>query len=817
MNHHALTVLQYREALGVVAGYASSDLGGVALRSVEPSTSKAWIENELRRVEQMAALLLRSEQWAMPRIPDVHAALRKAAIIGAALDGNELNEIAELLRTSKTVKTVVHKQREHWPLIAELAVPLVILDRLEEQITRAVDDSGDVRDQASRELARVRRELRGARARIVEQLEHYMGSLPNRFQVQDASVSIREGRYVIPVRREGRSEIGGIVHDESATGGTLFIEPPVAIDLMNRLRELEIAETREVQRILREITAAMHPHAEELRVALEQLVILDTFYARARYAAAHGGYRPELYDEKRRDYRVFGAYHPLLLAQAGTDVRERERELVRETDGGAHAHATANVRSEVIPFDLVMEEDERTLLVSGPNTGGKTVLLKAVGLLSLLAQSGIIPPLGPGSMLPVFDDFFADIGDEQSIEASLSTFSAHLKNLREILESADDASLILIDEMGSGTDPSEGGALAQAILINLTRRRALTIATTHLGQLKMLAGAEPGVVNASLQFDAVELRPTYRLQKGIPGRSYGLAIARRLGFPGNVLEAAESHLPQQEREMGRLIAELEEKESALADALAQTARDRIELDALHKEVEEKRAALKQRERDAERRARQQARDLLLNAREEVEQTIRELRTSVSENVGEQEVKDAARTARRRIEETVRVQAEKMPVDDVPAAELGAVEVGATVQITATGAVGTVVELRDGRAVIEMNGLRMQVPVRGLVRVRAQQKPKATVRVRAWNESDFDASSEINLIGKRAEEALAELTPALDSAIRADLPSLRIVHGKGTGALRALVAETLKADPRIKSFRSGTVTEGGAGVTVAELR
>jgi DNA mismatch repair protein MutS2 len=794
VNSHALTVLQYREALDVVAGHASSNLGALALRSAEPSTSRAWIENELRRVEQMAALLLRSEQWAMPRIPDVRAAVRKAAVQGAALDGNELNEIAELMRSSKTVKTVVQRQPEHWPLVAELAEPLVILDRLEEQIARAIDDGGEVRDQASRELARIRRELRGARARIVEQLESYMGSLPGRFQVPDSSVSIREGRYVIPVRREGRADIGGIVHDESATGGTLFIEPPVAIDLMNRLRELELAETREVQRILREMTAVVHPHAEDLRVTLEQLVVIDTFYARARYAASHGGHRPELHGRERRDYRVFHGFHPLLLAQASApDV------------------------SAVVPFELVLEDDERTLLVSGPNTGGKTVLLKAIGLLSLLTQSGIIPPVGPGCLLPVFDDFFADIGDEQSIEASLSTFSAHLKNLREILESADDASLVLIDEMGSGTDPSEGGALAQAILIDLTRRAAMTIATTHLGQLKMLAGAEPGVVNASLQFDAVELRPTYRLQKGIPGRSYGLAIARRLGFPTNVLASAESHLPEQEREMGRLIAELEEKESALADALAQTARDRVELEALRKEVEEKRLILKQREKDAERRARQQARDLLLHAREEVEQTIRELRTSVAENAGAQDVKEAARAARRRIEETVREQAEKMPADEAPAGDLGAVEVGATVQVSATGAVGTVVELRDRRAVIEIGGLRMQVPVRGLARVRAQPKPRASVHVRTWNESDFDAASEINLIGKRADEALAELTPALDAAIRADLPSLRIVHGKGTGALRALVAETLKADPRIKSFRTGTVTEGGAGVTVAELR
>ena len=798
MNTHALSVLQYPEALAVVAGHASSNLGAEAVRAWQPSIDRNWIEIELQRVEQMSTLLHRSEQWGMPRIPDVRAAVRKAAVEGAALDGVELNELADLLRASKAVKSIVQKQHESWPLIAEVAEPLVTLDRIEEQIDRAIDDGGVVRDNASRELSRIRRELRGARTRIVEQLEGYMSSMPSRFQVQDASVSLREGRYVIPVRREGRAEIGGIVHDESATGGTLFIEPPIAIDLMNKLRELEMAETREVQRILRELTAAIHPHAEELKITLDQLVTIDTLYARARYAAAHAGHRPLLQTRDRKDYRVFNAFHPLLLAQS-PDL------------------PIAPSPTEVIPFELVLEDDERTLLVSGPNTGGKTVLLKAVGLLSLLTQTGVIPPLGPGSVLPIFDDVFADIGDEQSIEASLSTFSAHLKNLREILERANTESLVLIDEMGSGTDPAEGGALAQAILIELTRRRALTVATTHLGQLKLIAGAEPGVVNASLQFDAVELKPTYRLQKGIPGRSYGLAIARRLGFPKDVLNAAESHLPKEELEMSRLLAELEEKEAALAAALAQTERDRIELESLRKEVEEKRTALKQRERDAERRARQQARDLLLNAREEVEKTIQELRTSVSERASADDVKEAARAARRRIEETVRTQAEKMPEEELPVNESGPVEVGATVQISATGAIGKVIELRDKRALVETGGLRVQVATKGLTRVKEQKRAKPQVHVRTWNESDFDASSEINLIGKRAEEAISELTPAIDAAIRADLPSLRIVHGKGTGALRAIVADTLKADPRVKSFRAGTLTEGGTGVTVAEFR
>src|SRR5690606_26967255 len=443
-------------------------------------------------------------------------------------------------------------------------------------------------------------------------LERYVASLPERVRVADASVTVREGRYVIPVRREGRSEVGGIVHDKSASGNTLFVDPPIAIELMNRLRELELAEAREVQRILRELTENLRPHRAALQNTLDALIEIDSLYARARYALEYNGRRPEIVPRGVEDYVVVQGHHPLLLA--GPDP--------------------------VVPFDLALAPEERTLLVSGPNTGGKTVLLKAIGLISLMAQSGIIPPVGQGTRLPLFSDVFADIGDEQSIEASLSTFSAHLKNLREIVEKADAQSLVLIDEIGSGTDPAEGAALAQAILVELTRRGTRTVATTHLGQLKMLASTEPGVVNASLQFDSRELRPTYRLIKGVPGRSYGLAIARRLGFPDDLLALAESFVPQGEREVGQLLLELEEKERAMAEALAAAEAARAEALDLRRRVEEREHQIRKREKDAERRARQQARDLLLQAREQVEAAIREVREAAE--VDTAELDEAAR-------------------------------------------------------------------------------------------------------------------------------------------------------------------------------
>jgi len=794
MNRHAQLVLQLPEALDLVAGFASTPLGADAVRALEPTSASGWIESELRRVDQMVGFLLRAEDWTPAPIPDLRGGLRRLAAAGSVLDGPTLRDVGVLLQSARSSRRAILRYSSDHPLLAEIAERLVKLEPEAESIRRAIDDEGRVRDEASRELARLRREIRGARGRIVERLEAFAASLPERIRVPDASVSVRDGRYVIAIRREGRSEVGGLVHDESATGGTLFVEPPVAIELMNRLRELELAEAREVQRILRELTDRLRPHSEALSTTLDSLIALDSLFARARYALQYNGRRPTLLPPGTRDYEIVRGHHPLLLA--GPDP--------------------------VVPFDLRLDAETRTLLISGPNTGGKTVLLKAIGLTSALVQAGVIPPIGEGSRLPVFRDFFADIGDEQSIEASLSTFSAHLKNLREILDEADDESLVLIDEIGSGTDPAEGGALARAILIALTRRGALTVATTHLGELKLLAGEEPGVMNASLQFDAVELRPTYRLVLGVPGRSYGLAIARRLGLPDSVLAAAEAHLPKGEREVGQLLLELEEKERRLASALAEAESARTEALALRRRLEEREHEIRKRERDAERRARQQARDLLLHARSEVEAAVRELREAAA--LDEARLEATVRRARRRVEEAARRQAERTPstvMDREAAAGAGRPPgVGDRVRIDATGAVGTVVEVRDGRAAVETGGVRLQVPLCGLTveqagpEVERARRPER--RGGGWSAPEVEASPEIDLRGLRVEEVAGKLQPALDAAHVAELPWLRIIHGLGTGVVRKTVQRLLREDPRIRSFRAGGPGEGGAGVTIAEL-
>ncbi len=476
----------------------------------------------------------------------------------------------------------------------------------------------------------------------------------------------------------------------------------------------------------------------------------------------------------------------------------------------------------VIPFDLTMDANERTLLVSGPNTGGKTVLLKSVALCSVVVQCGVPAAVGPASRLAIFNDVFADVGDEQSIQASLSTFSAHVKNLGDILAGATPASLVLINELGSGTDPLEGAALGGAVLEDLTARGALTLATTHLGALKELATEVPGVVNASLQFDAVQLAPTYRLIKGVPGRSYGLSIARRLRLPETVLARAEARVPQVQRDADALLADLERRDAELAE------RERVAADATTdvayrtERLEARERDLRERDREFERRSRHEARRYLLHARAQIEQTVRELREATAAAAAA-EGSEHARRARQRVEELVAEQGEALAAIDetdtevaVPAAPAapgrGTLRIGDAVEMPAFGGrTGRLLDMRDGDAVVAVGAVKMRVPVDS-VRPSSRRAPPEPIAVAA-EFSEPNAAREIDVRGMRVADVDDVVMHAVDAAVLSDLAELRIIHGKGTGALRERVAEMLRKDTRVASVRLGAWNEGGAGVTI----
>lgn len=793
MNSHALSVIEYPRVLQLVADRASSGLGAARLRELSPRTDREWIERELARVWAMRALIEGDEGWRPEPIPDLADPLARLRVAGAPWTGPELLGGLVLLRSSRRTRAALEDERRRGvatAMLAPFAPRLVSARDVEEAIERAIGDDGAVLDEASPTLRRLRRELRAATGELIRLLERIMAKLEPHQAVPDMSVTVRNGRWVIPVRREARGAVGGIVHESSGTGATLFVEPPAALEFGNRIREMEAEEAEEVERILRELTERVRPERDAMLEALDALVELDGLYARALFA---------------RDF----ACAPVEIARAGEGfvVREGRHPLLLAQD------------IPVVPFDLEMLSGERTLLLSGPNTGGKTVLLKALGLLSAMVQSGIPVPVAAESRIAIYDDVFADIGDEQSIEASLSTFSAHLRNLGEILRGATDASLALIDELGSGTDPSEGAALGGAILETLTRRGAQTIATTHLGMLKQLATEVDGIVNASLQFDPIALAPTYRLIKGIPGRSYGIGIARRLGLPEEVLTQAEERLPRGERDVAVLLADLERREAELADRehelrdMTEEAREKAHT------LAQRERAVREREKAAEKEARRDARRYVLDARAEIERTIRELRAR-----GTEQLEEAARDARRAAERMAAEQGEALerlgtperdasrgpraPAEDVVAA-------GDWVELeTLGGRRGRVVDLRDGDAVVAVGAMKLTVP-RATLR-RSRTTPVESAVALMGDIPEPEAQREIDLRGMRVDDVDGHLMPALDAAIRADLRSLRIIHGKGTGALRERVAEMLRKDVRVKSFRLGLWNEGGAGVTVVEI-
>src|SRR5688572_3178266 len=531
----ALETIEFGAVLERVAAYTVGPLGAGRLLSRRPSDDLSWIGEELARAGEVAALFRRGDGLLAEPIPDVTRAVARLRIEGSVLEGVELAGLQRVLTAARLIHTDLCRIAPVAPRTAPLARALPN-KTIERRLELSVDPEGNLLDTASPQLAAARREVQSARQRLLRRLDALLRSLDSSAAASEASVTVRGGRYVIPVRRDSRTRPQGIIHDESGSAGTLFIEPSETIELGNALREAQVEEERETLRVLRELTDLLRPELPRVRDAVEMCVAVDDLVARARYAVASNGEVPGG-AAAPCSLKIVNGRHPLLLAGS----------------------------EPVIPFDLDLDEQERTLLISGPNTGGKTVLLKAVGLAAALVQSGIIPPVGSGTRLPVFTRFYADIGDRQSIAASLSTFSAHVRTLRRVLDEADAATLVLLDEVGSGTDPAEGAALAAATLVSLTQRGSLTLATTHLGTLKDLASHTPGVVNASLQFDAATLTPTYRFQKGVPGRSYGLSIARRLGLPTDVLADAESRVPDAERGLDALLAQVEQRRRELED------------------------------------------------------------------------------------------------------------------------------------------------------------------------------------------------------------------------------------------------------------
>jgi len=778
----ALAALELGAVLDVVAGHAAGAHAASLLRALTPTTDHDWVTEELALVGELLALRRRGDTVEVPAVPDLRGALARLRVDGGVLELSQLVEVQRVLAGGRIIVAELGRVAERAPRLAALRVS--VPDRaIERRLERSVGDDGELLDTASPALAAARREVHAARERLIKRLEAIARDLGG-----DGGVTLREGRYVIPVRRDARQRPDGIIHDESGSAGTLFIAPSAAIALGNALRSAVAAEEREVLAVLRELSELLRPERQVLADLFALAVRVDTLAARAAWAFACKAEVPRI-EAAGGALAIRTGRHPLLLARG----------------------------LEVVPFDLVLERHERTLLITGPNTGGKTVLLKATGLLILLAQCGVVPPVGPDTVLPLVDAVFVDIGDHQSLQSDLSTFSAHVAELRRILEHASGSSLVILDEVGSGTDPAEGGALAMAILEELSTRGVLTLATTHLGALKELATRVPGVVNGSLTFDAATLSPTYRFTKGVPGRSYGLAIARRLGVQHDVLARAEALVPDAERDLDRLLAEaearsqhLQQREEELATRLSEAERLEAVAARTRAAVEAREAAFREEERTASRDRARQAKAYLLEARKQVEAALALAKGAVDEA--------AAKEARRLVEEGIRAEAGVLDEESVPAAgDAAAIAVGARVRL-GTGATGEVAELRgDGRAVVLVGAMRLVVKAATLTRLADAPPKRAATPATAVDAPTREAAWEIDLRGMRADEAETEVLAALDGAVLAEQPHLRIIHGMGTGVLRDAVRRLLGGDPRVASFEFAPRAQGGTGVTIAVLR
>ncbi len=788
---HALEVLEFPDVLESIAIHAVGEEGRSRIRRLRPLDTRATAVRELSAVQEILEALSGEVGFELATIPDVGPVLARLSVPGTVLESDAIIACGGLLAASRRAASALSGRISDGGLVSGWVARLWSDRVLEDRVSRTFDEAGEVSDRASPELRRLRRQLQDRRSRLVDRLDEYSRSLPDRIRVADGSVTVRGGRYCIPVRREGKGSVGGLVHDASGSRQTLFVEPAIAIEPMNEIRELEIAVRREIDRILRALTEELQTNVVELADTFDALSDLDVVQARAAFALRLDCTLPELV-EPDQPIRIRAGRHPLLAA-----------------------------RGSVVPFDLELASSERVLLISGPNAGGKTVLLKSVGLIAALARSGIIPPVGPETQLPFFGGPFAIIGDEQSIEASLSTFGAQARNLAEILDEAGPEDLVLIDEIGSATDPAEGGALAAATLAALGEQVRLTIATTHLGDLKGLAEESIGTVNASLQFDAARLEPTFRLEKNRPGRSYALEIAARLGIPSRVLDDARARLDSDHQSLDSLLARLERDQAEIVEV-------RGVLEVARQELQRDRATLAEREEEIERRSLELEREgevaveaALREARQEVESAIERLEAEYASGGAAPDVRAARRATRDVVERRLReTRARKGDLSaerrSGPARKL---TVGEAVTWSGTGRSGLLVEVRGDRGMVEIDGVRLTMPVSDLMpcgREKAATPDRRPPSERRERRPEFAVSTEIDLRGLRVEEVAARLNPALDAAVVAELPWLRIIHGKGTGALRSVVKELLDGDPRVTEHVSGDAREGGTGVTVVKF-
>ena len=784
MSERTLRVLEFTKIREQLAAKALTPMGAEKCLALVPSCNMQEVLLWQQETEEATVILTYLGGHPMASFSDVRPALALADK-GATLSPKALLSIAELLRAARTARDALVTDRDNTPLLREKAQGLCTLRNLEQDITDAIISEDEIADRASAELTNIRRHLRGATERIKEKLNQMIHNASFAKYLQDPIITVRSDRYVLPVKAEYRGSVPGLVHDQSTSGATLFIEPMAAVEMGNELKQWELKEKQEIERILAALSAEVAPYASQLQENVDRLAELDFIFAKGLLSRDMYAVTPKL--NQQGFINIIRGRHPLIPAE------------------------------KVVPSNLWMGRDFTTLIITGPNTGGKTVTLKTVGLFTLMAQAGLHIPADLGTELAVFEQVFADIGDEQSIEQSLSTFSSHMTNSVKIMHEVTPRDLVLFDELGAGTDPTEGAALAQSILTRLLHIRVRTLATTHYSELKAFALSTKGVENASVEFDVETLRPTYRLSIGVPGKSNAFEISRKLGLPENLIDAAKELLSSESIRFEDVIANAEyhrqvaEKERELAAQAAQeTIRLRDEAEKLRKEMEEKRE-------NAMRKAREDAKRVLENARRESESILSDLKR-MKKNASAPDVEAAA--LRRQLEKSIDGLSEGLtrPMDDAGAPPK-TLKPGDRVKILTLGSEGTVLSAPNAKGEVELQAgiMKFKAHISQLRLVReTAPKQKASVKTQT-GAMTRTVSMECDVRGMALDEALAAVDQYLNEAVMAGLNEVSIIHGKGTGVLRSGIQQHLRRHMLVKEFRLGVYGEGESGVTVVTLK
>lgn len=794
MNEKVLHTLEYNKILDQLTEYAFSADAKSRCQKLRPITDRAQIEQLQQQTSDALSRLFKYGSLSFSGVTDIRDSLKRLEI-GGALSAIELLRVCSLLESAKRAKAFARSQDDNDQpddSLTSLFAGIEPLTPLCDEIRRCILSEDEIADDASSTLHSIRRSMRGMNDKIRAQMNSMINNTTTRSYLQDTVITMRDGRYCLPVKAEAKSLVPGMIHDQSSTGSTLFIEPMAVVNLNNEYKELQLREQEEIEVILAGLSNLTASYATQLLADYELLTELDFIFARAAFAQTYNGVAPLFNDDGRIHIRK--GRHPLLDPK------------------------------KVVPIDVRLGEDFRLLIVTGPNTGGKTVSLKTVGLLTLMGQSGLHIPASERSELGIFDEVFADIGDEQSIEQSLSTFSSHMVNIIRILEQVNDRSLVLFDELCAGTDPTEGAALAISILSKLHLYGARIMATTHYSELKVYALSTPGVENACCEFDVATLSPTYRLLIGIPGKSNAFAISEKLGLPSDLITDAKGRISKSEGDFEDLIADLEKSRSTIEREQLEINQYKAEIESLKEKLEQKQERLDSSRDKILREANEQAYNILKEAKDIADETIRNFNKYGKAGAPVSEMEKERTKLRGKMDKAAQKMSEQkkasVPNHNVPKK----LRIGDSVKVISMNLKGTVHSLPNARGdlYVQMGILRSLVNINDLILLEEDAAPgtkkfQKTSAGKIKMSKSASVSTEINLIGKTTDEAIPLLDKYLDDAYLAHLPSVRIVHGKGTGALRNAVQTHLKRLKYVKSFHLGEFGEGDAGVTIAEFK